>query len=365
MDFQAMNWDQIKDSQQTPRVRAYKQFKAAFDTLLQSDDPKVVQARAKEGRSIMALKSGDVHTVRALDNLAIAYANEDYIGDQLIPLVPVKKKSDLYWIRSRRDITGFPDDAMAGEGQAKRISKELSTDNYTAQDHGLSDFVEQDSIDNQDEVLDEMGGSVELVSEGLAFNRELRQVTLLTTAGNYGGNTAAVGTAWNTAGSNPIADVQTARSKLWQGRGPSRVKGFCSLDVYLVLSRHPMLLDLFKYGATQPDASGLITPSMIAAVFGLDELVIGKAWKDTANQGQTASYSRMWGNVFGIVRYMEGASRRNNAGFAARFEYAKPRVIIEFAARSGLKGGWHIQETNSDIDLVVGEPTGYLLTGVL
>ena len=49
-----------------------------------------------------------VHVNRPLSSISVAYRNDAYIADQIFPIVPVDKKSDLYftfgkgaWFRNR------------------------------------------------------------------------------------------------------------------------------------------------------------------------------------------------------------------------------------------------------------------------
>jgi hypothetical protein len=360
-DVRPMSWEELKILQGGPRLATYQRERQAMDLVLNSDAPEHKAARAAFTRTIKAMTPGQVHVNRPLSNLAIAYANEEYIGDLLIPEVKVEKQADSFYEMSRRDFTAYPSDNLSVEGEANKISRSLTTQSYLSVDHGYKESVPLSTIENQDEVLDEFVAATENTAEGLAYQREARQVTLLTTAGNYSGNTTAVSTGWSTGGT-PIADVQTARAAIWQGAGPSRVLGFCSLNVYNILAKHSTMLAIFRYG---PEANGLVTPKMIANVFGLDDLLVGKAWKDTANIGQSASYSRMWGDVFGIVRVMKGTATRNrNAGFAARFTWKRPSTKIDLRPLNGVSGGYVVQTTSSDIDKVVGAPTGYLLTNV-
>ena len=71
-----------------------------------------------------------------------------------------------------------------------------------------------------------------------------------------------------------LENIQDGVAALFNGRGASKLLGWCSLDVWNVLSRHPAILDLFKYGGTAP---GLATADMIAKFFGLDGMLVSKA----------------------------------------------------------------------------------------
>jgi len=217
------------------------------------------------------------------------------------------------------------------------------------------------TLTNEDAPLNEMVDLVEAIAEGLSFRREQRIAGVLTTAANFGANTAAIGAAnrWDTVtGGDPIADIQTATAAIWQGRGPSDLIGFCSLDVYQVLSRHPAILDLFKYNGSSP---GLATPDMIARFFDIDRLLVGKAREDLTNEGTAPVFTRIWGDVFGVVRVARRASVRN-AVFGYTFRHGAIQTVVDYDPLKGHGGGYTAQVSVSEVHQVVASPTGYLIT---
>jgi hypothetical protein len=206
----------------------------------------------------------------------------------------------------------------------------------------------------------------EAVNESLALKREQRLATILQTGANYGGNTSAV-TSWGAGLGDPVADVQFAQRALWQGMGTGKLKGFTSLDVFHALSRHPKMTEQLKYTGNGME-NGLVTPRMMAAMFGLDELLVGRARQETSNDGQTASYSRIWGNSFGIVRVADRPTRQNAAfGYTFRWNLGTttPRTIVWTEPTEGTAGVHYVQTTFSEVEKVVAPTTSYLLTGVL
>jgi len=200
----------------------------------------------------------------------------------------------------------------------------------------------------------------EAIAEGIAFKTELRHAAILTNSSNFG-STAAAGTVWSNAnGGTIIKDLQTARAALWMGRGPGDFVGFCSLDVANAMQRNPALLELMKY-----TKGGLVPMDEIAKMFGLSKILVGEARKDTANSGQTASYSRIWSDVFGIVRVARQPSIRN-AAFGYTFRLGGTvKTRTWFNENVGTDGGYHAQISKHEVAKVVASDTGYLLTSVI
>jgi hypothetical protein len=363
MEFQAMTWEQVQASQQSPKQREFARFSAEFDNKLHSSDPKIVQARAGWINQIQNLAPGEVHIDRALSNFALKYANEEHIGDALIPAIPASAQSDKYHKFDERAMTRAPDLKIPDRGHPNQVDFSTSPDSFLCEDRGLSQPISEAAIMNSDEVLDTLQAVVSSVSDQVSVGRELIAANVLTTAGNYSGNTAALAVPWSNPASDPARDVLGARGSVWPGAGPGRWEAFCSYDVYKNLAVHPALRTLFA-GSTLVDNSGLVTPQMLANVFDVAKLHIGKAWKDTANEAQAASYSRIWPDVFGIVRVMQNGSKFN-AAFAGRFQWIKPEVSITIDARAGVRGVRHVAVRLSEIEKIIAPKTGYLLTSVI
>lgn len=345
------------------RGMAYASFRAQVNAVLKSHNPEDVLEIQTANAELMYVKDvqpGAVHNDATLTSLSVQYANDVYIGELLMPVIDVTKRSDQYAVYDQRNRFAYPDDALGPRGEANEINEGRSFETYFCKGYGYENFVSGETIAQQDAPLNELVDLTEAVAEGLMFRREKRIAAVLTTAGNYGGNTAAIGAAarWDTtAGGDPIADIQTATAALFTGKGPSRIVGFTSLDVWNVLSRHPAILDLFKFNGSSP---GLATPDMIATFLGMDELLVGRAREDTSNEAASATFARIWGDSFGIIRVLDRPSIRN-AAFGVTFRNGM-NAIQWFDQRVGVKGGWYAKVAAEEDHKITAAPTGYLIT---
>lgn len=350
--------------QRTEKGVAYERRSKKLREGLRAKDPKVLAIKAGFDAEMLAQKAvqpGSVHANTFLTNLSVQYANDAFIGERLMPIVGVDKRSDSFATFDKRDRFAAPDDTIGPDGDAAEVTEGRSSDNYSVTDRALMNHVPVETIENQDPVFDEMLDCTESVLNGLALKREIRIASKLTTAGNYptaNKVTLAGADQWDSAaGGDPIGVVQTAMAALFQGSSPTRTIGFTSLDVFNVLVRHAQLLDLFKY-----TREGLITSQQLAGLFGLDELLVGQARNDTANSGQTAVYGRIWGNFFGIVRVAVRPSRRS-AHFGSTFQLnSDPHAFNWFDPRKGKAGSNYVKVGQSDDHKIVASDTGYLIS---
>jgi hypothetical protein len=345
--------------QRTQKGLKYESFmKTMREEMVDAEDPEVKEANDEIIRC-KDLKPGDVHQSTVLNSMSVMYANDDYIGLRLMPELRTGNRAGIYYKYNKRDRFAYPDDSMSTRTEANEVSEGRTTGTYSLSGRALKEFVDQTTLNNQDAPLNEMMDAQNNVLEGVTFKQEVRIASAVTTAGNYAGNTAAIAAPdrWDTAtGGDPINDINTALAARWNGRGPGRVVAATSLTVWNVLKVHPRLLDLIR-----GNRDGMLSREMFAQWFEIDELLIGKARKDTANEGQTASYSRIWPDSFAIVRVATSPSIRN-ASFGYSVMEKAPVQRMWFDPKSGEEGGWYTQASLADQQLVVAGDTGYLLT---
>lgn len=326
-------------------------------------DPKNAElvARANADLRAKALTPGISHNDSTIANMSVQFRNEEYIGTRLMPIVPADHKSDKFFTYDKRSQLAYPDDAIGPRGSLNEISFARGVDSFATQAYGYKDFVDNSELKNADAPLDDLADSTAGLMEALSFREELRIATILTNSANYGGNTVALGSTvrWDDAGSTPVADIQNARNNLWTGRGPGKVVAFTSLAVWTAMQSNAQMQDLFKY-----TRDGLLQPEQWASYFGIDELLIGAARRDTANEGQSASYGRMWGDVFGLVRVATTPSKRN-ASFGYTFRFGGIDTAQVFDPMIGAKGGYWAKASVEETHKIVAPETGYLITTVI
>lgn len=327
-------------------------------------DPKNAELLKRANEEILKCKalSGTIHNDSTLSNLSVQYKNQDYIGLQLMPVVTVDKLSGKFAKYGKRDRLAVPDDQVFNRSTPNEISETRTMDNYSCKQYALLNYLDEMELQNADAPLNEMVDLVAAVNDALALAEEKRIATILTTAGNFSGNTVTLaGTdRWFISGaegstSDPIKDLQTANAAIWTGFGNARRVGYCSLDVFNGLVRHSKIADRFKY--TQ---AGLPQRTALAQMLGLDDILVGAAWQDTANSGASASYGRIWGAYFGVVMVANSPSIRS-AHFGSTFRMGAKNTQEWFDPKIGVAGGYYAKVGMSEDHKVVAGDAGYLI----
>jgi hypothetical protein len=363
--LEVASFEQLVLMQRTKAGMEYDKFHESFARMLKhpTEAQRAQVDRLNAAYVQMRDVNGAVHVDTLLSNFSVLFKNDAYIGTELLPEVQVEKQSNRYAVWDIRDQLAYPDDSVAKNGDVKQLSSNVDLSNsYIADPFALEELVDVDTIDNADAPLAPLTYATMKVLDGIAWNQERRCISVLTTTGNYGSNflSIPVGSEWNSAGGgNPVFNIQTAEASILSGPTPTKKIGFCSYDVYLCLARHPQIRDLHKY--TQ---AGLMPPAYIAQLFNLDALLVGRAWKDTANPGQTLAKARMWPNVFGIVNVMSQPAK-DSYSFGATFRWGAPFTEVAWERRKGRRGSYVTKCSKAYQSKVTAPYAGYLLTNCL
>ena len=242
-----------------------------------------------------------VHVDAILTNASVAYIQsaDNFIANRVFPIVPVDKQSNLYFKYTKED--WFRDDARlrADGAEAATSGYGLSTDSYYADVYAIKKAVGDQTMANFDNPLDPMRDAAKFTAQLILNRMEQQFVTDFITTGVWGTDYAGVAGSPSTnefkqwsdlSNSDPIQDVETWKARILSTTGFEANKLVLGYDVYKTLRNHPDVIDRVKYtGNTVPDTAYL------ASLFGLEEVLVAKAVKNTATEGQTGSFSFAFG----------------------------------------------------------------------
>ena len=242
-----------------------------------------------------------VHVDAILTNASVAYIQsaDNFIATKVFPIVPVDKQSDLYFKYTKED--WFRDDARvrADGAEAAVAGYGLTTDSYYADVYAVKKAIGDQLMANFDSPLDPLRDGAKFTAQLMLNRLEAQFVTDFVTTGIWGTDYEGVASSptgnqfiqWSDlANSDPIQNIEAAKAKILSTTGFEANKLVLGYDVYRVLRNHPDIIDRVKYtGRDVPDTQYL------AQLFGLDEVLVAKAVKNTAAEGQTGSFSFSFG----------------------------------------------------------------------
>lgn len=283
---------------------------------------------------------GNVHINAPLTNLARLYRPRGFIADIVCPFLPVVKESDLYYVFDQGPFFATDvEDLVPDRGKPRKVEFAHSTETYTCQKRELAWDISDRERANADSQLNLERNKQNGTLGRLLLKRELRVAAALRKASNGGGLTlgANASAKWDNAATTyqTIAtDVVTGKTAMRQAIGAS--PNVIVIPAAVAEGMHKSLL--FQLFQQAPGAEKLMQqewPILPPTLFGM-RVVVGGEISNTAKEGQTASYSDIWGEAVRLLYVTEGPALE------------EPSVAYSFASRPLQTRQWRDEEAEVD-----------------
>lgn len=248
----------------------------------------------------------DVHVNAPLTNISVAYAQEEnkFVAARVFPEVPVDKQSDRYFVYSRAD---FNTDEMRERAPAtESAGSGYTLDNtptYFAKKYALHKDIDDDTRANSDSVLSpDRDATIFLTRKALIRREKIWAANYFTNASGWSNMLTGVASnpsasqflAWsNYTSSTPVENVRAAITAIEELTGYTPNKLTLGKAVFDKLVDHPELMDRVKYGQTGGSEADIarVNVQNMAALWGLDEVVVASAIINTGAKGNTYAAS--------------------------------------------------------------------------
>ncbi len=294
-----------------------------------------------------------------LTEVARGYANLEMIGMKLFPRVPVTSRGGKIITFGKEDFMLYSNLQRAPGQNTKRVQFGYLGAPYALADYSLEGQV---PIETEQEAravpgIDISQRTIVGVQNIIANRLEIAQATLATTAANYGaGNkTTLSGTAqWSdySGTSDPIADVEAGKEAIRSQTGKYPNVMEISAAVFSKLKAHPKIIDRLKY--TQ---SAIPTAAILAALFDIDEVVIGRSVYAT----DAGVFADTWGKDV-VLAYTPLGSLASQGqpsyGYTYQLE-GMPMVEEPYTDRNAKS--WLYPVDDAVAPVIAGSESGYLI----
>jgi hypothetical protein len=275
---------------------------------------------------------------RFLSNLSIGYKNPEYIGERVLPVVPVQFKTEKYPIYGPDNLTP-QDDLRTPGAEAKKARWALSDASYYCEGHALKDSVPRESQTDADPQLDLIQDTTLNLTEKIMLNQEIATVAALSAALTGDSLAAQTATHWDSDDNDPVAIIR-AQGLLISKRVGARANILTvSLPVWNAICLNNNVRGLIT-GAGNLSAA-VITPQQFASLIDVDEVIIGRAVKNTAHMGQNASMDWVWGELAMLaVRPQTPGQRIMSVGYT--FAWQRALQTLSGSAQQGALNGYQL-----------------------
>lgn len=243
----------------------------------------------------------DLHIDQLTTQVLVGYKNPRYIVDDICPIVPVTKRSNI--IPKYNQSFWFRDDAAIRALGTKSIGGGFTVDNtskYFCDRYSFRFEIADETRDNTDAPYDLDRDAAFFVADKLTMRRERNFATNLFTTSVWGadktGGTDFV--QWsNYGGSSPLVDITNFVDSVEGLVGVEPNTMVMGKQVWVQFKFHPDLIDNLKYGPTL-GYQGKITPDILASLVDMGKILVGRSIVTTSAEGTaetSVTYSRIWG----------------------------------------------------------------------
>jgi hypothetical protein len=236
-----------------------------------------------------------LHVDQALTQISIAYQNAAFVAEEVLPVVPVQKKNDVFFRFSKQHFRTYKDSYAAGQ-RAQQIEVDLDSRGfYMCDGHALDDAITDDEREQADPGAQLEIEKTEKLTNIIALNEEINLFNNILTPANITQNSTLSGTSqWSDyVNSDPVSEVLRQRRAVQQTIGVFPNYMLVSQPVLDVLANHPRILDRVKYTAN--GARNQLDEQDLASVFKVDKVLVSAAICQNVNEGQADSLTYIMG----------------------------------------------------------------------
>ena len=341
-------------------------------------DARLFEAAGRYGIDASKLFSpspDSVHIPTYQPGMLVRHRNNAMVANSLMPVVKVGNRSNVIASVPFGTGLGATDTRLASQGgSVPELTWKVSNQGtFLVEDFGLMTFIPKQVSENADAPFIEVRQTTaEILGDTLELMQEIEVAATIGTAGNYAsGYSTTISTStdkWNNDASDPADQVRTGVAKILRAPG-TRLVMVLGRDVFRALQKHPKILAAFygRAGTVLGPTPALASREFLATLFEVDEVVVGVAKKNTANDGQTVALSDVWTNLAAVVCVQERPSIIRTNAFGYQFRFMSEAMNVQFIPwlLPGVAGGEYCKVTHSTDTFVTSNVSGYLWATVL
>ncbi len=273
----------------------------------------------------MSTMLGKVYIDPLLSNFAVAYQPRQFIAPQVFPIVPVPRQSGIYAVFEQADLFRIGDTKRAPGTEASKVRFRVGSDTYFCNNYAQKTQVLLEEVANADAVF---RMKLEQQRTALALNVldmdwENRLAGRVFSTANVG-SSVQVASSWTSSASAPVSDINTALDNVENATGYRPNTMVIGVEAWRALRRHP---DVINKARNPNIVAGGNYPAVeeVARLFELERILVGTAFKNTAQEGQAATLKPIWGPHC-LVAYLERQAGMDAPTYGAAFRWAEAGV---------------------------------------
>jgi hypothetical protein len=306
------------------------------------------------------MSSTPFKTDKTRTQIALAYMNEDFIADRILPRVPVASEEFKWTIYNKSDRFTVPNTVIDRKGSFNEVEFGGTEDTASTSDYGLQDTIPQKDIDAAKLVnFDPQGNAVELLMDLILLDREQRAAALCFTAANHLNKETLTGTdQWSDPAAKPLVQLSDAMEVPFMRPNTLTISGLTAL----ALVRNPSVVK--AYNGTSGD-EGMVPLSWIQTVLGLSEIIVARTKQNSAKPGQTENYTKVWGN-HALLSYKNSSAMPNKGlTYGLTAQYGSRISMSKRDDDTGMRGAVIQRVGESVKELILSQDCAYFFENTI
>lgn len=299
-----------------------------------------------------------------LTQISLAYKNEEYINEKILPVVTVQKdtgKIATYGMDNLRI-----EESLRAQGSgANEVSHTLTLgDHYVLADHALKDFVSQEEMDNADKPIQPQIDTTEFLTDRIQVIKEKELADSMANTGVITQNVTLSGTdQWSDfTNSDPFDDIKTAMETVRTGSGMMPNSMIMSYAVMMTLIVHPDLIARLP-GIITVTSEAVVTALKLAFP-NIKNVFVGSAMYNSAGEGVTGVLADIWGKHF-WVGYIADKPRLKSRSFGFTYQAPGQNRQVKVLAYDDDKEGRYVRINDKYDQKVVDNKCMYLIKNAI
>lgn len=297
-----------------------------------------------------------------LTNVSLQYKVEALIWSMVLPPIKVGSRTPRIRRYTKDDRFRIPNDVVGARSRPNQVDFGSTTTSIMVEDRALEEPIsEVERREAEAEgVMSLLTDATEFVTGLIEIAQEKRVADRVFAAATYptGNKVTLSGTSqWNDeTNSNPLNDILTGLDAAFV-RPNVMVLG---ADPYRHLRKHPKILDAVKGRTGVAPRGGIVSPQDLADLFELQKVLVGRSRINSAKEGQTATYTRLWGKHCALL-YVEERPTSRSITFGATFSETLRKVSTYFDNNIGPEGSTMVRVYWNGDEEILAPDVGYFI----
>ena len=250
-----------------------------------------------------------------------------FVGLRVAPVFEAAKSTGTFGRIPVEQLLQSRDTERAPGSGYSRGNFTFTTDSFSTREHGAEESVDDNEAQNYKEYYDAEAVSLERCYDVVLRNHEKRVADLVFNATTWSGAslTTALSNEWDdAAAATPITDIEAAVRKVWTNSGMWANTLIINRHVFRNLRLCTQVKDAISAsGAGMPTRLTDINVEMLSKVFDIANIIVAGGAENTATEGQSAAFGKIWSDEYAMVCYTSGSNDLRRPTLARTFHWAE------------------------------------------